>query len=100
MDDTDAYFYFAHFLSAYLHQDYIEVSGSLDGAVEDYLAQEPAYLSLGLRADVERFLAEHATAPRAAFDRTFPGAFHIGDDDDTARAWLTHILDRLAARIG
>ena len=99
MADSDSYFYFQHFLSAYLHQDFMEVSGSLDGAIKDFLTREPRHLAWGLRADVERFLFDHAAAPLADFNRVFPHAFHIGDDDTTARAWLTYVLERLAERL-
>jgi hypothetical protein len=93
------YAYLAHFLGAYLHQDYVVVSGSLEGAIDDFLAQEPGYFAWGLRADLERFLAEHASAALASFNQTFPGAFHIGDDDAAARAWLEQVRKRIAAKL-
>jgi hypothetical protein len=96
---ADAYFYLAHFLGAYLHQDYVVVSGSIEGAIDDFLTHEPRYCAWGLRADLERFLSENPQAPLAAFNQTFPGAFHIGDGDADARAWLDRVRARVAAKL-
>lgn len=85
-----------HFLSAYLHQDYLEVSGSFEGAVEEFKASEPAARVEGLRADIARFVAMHRDRPLAAYDRLFPMSFIIGDTDADALAWFAE-LDALLA---
>ena len=95
-----SYPYLAHLLGAYLHQDYLVVSGSEEGAIDDFLALEPPYFGWGLRADLERFLDDHARAPLAALEATFPGAIYVGEDDAAARAWVGQVLARVAAKVG
>lgn len=94
--DMDRYPYLRDFLGGYFHQDAFD-EGQDDGAiVEEFKATSWPFQRLGVRADIGRFLHEHADGLLKAFERTFSPGVTLASTDEQAQAWLRKVDAALA----
>src|SRR5687767_4194944 len=93
MQAAHAYPYLAHLFSAYFHQDALDDGQSDEDIVRDFAETSHQHDVMGTRADILRFLHQHAldTDFLGSLNRTFKMDLSIGATDSEAKAWLTRM---------
>jgi CdiI immunity protein len=84
------YPYLAHLFGAYFHQDALDDGQTDEDVLREFSETSHAHDVLGTRADILRFLHEHAGDKDflGSLNRTFTLDLSIGSTDVDARAWL------------
>lgn len=97
MPSAATYPYLSHLFSAYFHQDALDEGATDDDIIRDFAATSHPHDVLGVRADILRFLHQHAQDKGllGSLNRTFKPELSIGATDAEARAWLSRVQDLL-----
>lgn len=90
------YFYLNQLLGAYFHQDAYIDGESDESILSTYIESSWPYQRLGVRADILRFLHNHPTGIREAFEKTFVPDVSVGEEDEGVRRWLTKLEETLS----
>lgn len=91
----NGYPYLAQFLGGYFHQDCMIHGETEASIIAEYIRTTHPYQRLGLRADVERFLHQHAENTLSQFEAAFAPDVALADDDVGLTAWLRALIQRL-----
>jgi hypothetical protein len=96
-----SYPYLSHLLNAYFHQDALDDGATDDDIVREFAASSHPHDTLGVRADILRFLHQHAQDEDfiGSLNRTFKLDLAIGATDAEAKAWLSRV-QRLLEELG
>jgi hypothetical protein len=95
---TDPYPYLDHLLGSYFHQDAFDDGDTDEQIIEQFKTTSHAYEVLGVRADIQRYMAQHEG--QIGFLQHFKNTFNLqvilGETDDEARQWLRKALEVLS----
>ncbi|MDB4987457.1 MAG: hypothetical protein JWN04_2635 [Myxococcaceae bacterium] len=80
--------YLHDLLGGYFHQRSYDDRCSTTDIIADFKAHSHAYQQLGVHADVQRLLHEHASNLLETIEQQFAPDILIGTSDTEAREWL------------
>lgn len=97
MQAPHPYPYLAHLFGAYFHQDALDDGQTDEDIVREFAETSHAHDVLGARADIMRFLLEHAEDGDLlrSLNSIFKLDLSIGTNDAEARAWLMRVQELL-----
>ena len=85
------------FLGAYLHQDWPEVHGTVEQALEDFISEDPA-LARGLPSEVAALLASEPSEAELEQRMNDLGSCYVpAREEGGYRGWLEEISRRVRA---
>ena len=83
--------YLSDLLGGYFHQDAYDDDQDDEAIMRTFRQTSWEYQRLGVRADIRRFLHQHAGELLNAVELAFRPCIIVGSTDDDARAWLMKI---------
>jgi hypothetical protein len=87
----ESYPYLSDLLGGYFHQDAYDDDATHESIMQTFRESSWDYQRLGVRADIKRFIHQHADNLLTDFKETFEPDIIVGESNEDTRAWLMKI---------